>query len=633
MASEKLQIILDALWKGKNKVAAADRDIKGLNKSVEKAQSQWKKLAGGAGIAGIAIVGVGVAAKAAFSELQRGAELDVTASKFDNLTKSIGSTADTMLGRMNAATGGMISNTELMVGATTIMQGKLASTEDSVVRMSAVTGALGWDMGVLAQTINNQSVLRLDNLGLAVSDVVPRFKELQATMGDKEAFGLAVIEAGEASVALLGDRSVTTAGQIEQMTKAVTDARDAFSLGFARGAAEEVKLLGENAELSAAAFERAGSVWGNILATVVVDAFGAGIAYKQLDDALAAGIITQVQYTKATVLLDAGLIGAGQAVEYVNGKTEEFIAAGGQVPYTLAQIQSSAASADGVMLQYAYSVGVAADANRDFAASAGGFAGLTFAPIGPQREDKTEQRARNTYLQKAKKTGIGELARLDAAGLEENTRAMRENGAASANLRREGYGLIDNYNNLGLTVDKATELEKEFFGGIKTGAQSAKTAAEEAAAAIEELDAVTGSYFDQAFKRKKDFNPAELFYEQALSAGASADKLRALLIGSGLKSPEEADKIYQEALQRQQLAVGAQAFASQGGLSFEEAFKGGQGLTAADFSGATVETDNSRTVNVGGVTIYISGSANKKDLEMAIDSSFARANDAEGAAP
>jgi hypothetical protein len=205
----------------------------------------------------------------------------------------------------------------------------------------------------------------------------------------------------------------------------------------------------------------------------------------------------------------------------------------------------------------------------------------------------------------------------------------KEQSAATRATTQAFKDRIDVVNNLEQTMDyqnrtleEGEDLAGQFFGGISSGAASA-------ADAMAELDAATGSFFDQA-RRAKEFNPAEFFYEQALAAGASADKLREALIGGGLASTEEADKIYQEALQRQQIAAAAQAFAG-GQATFDQAFGGGQGMAAADFSGSTV--DQSRTVNVGGVTVYISGNATGADLEMAIDNAFAVVADAQGTAP
>ena len=131
------------------------------------------------------------------------------------------------------------------------MAGKLAKTEDGVVRLSSAAGALNVDMGLLAQTINNQSVLRLDNMGVAAEDVIPKFNELKAAgLGVKEAFTEALTLALEAKVSLLGEASETTAGKIQIMQTAWEDARDAFSLGIVEGASDEIALIADNVDIA-----------------------------------------------------------------------------------------------------------------------------------------------------------------------------------------------------------------------------------------------------------------------------------------------------------------------------------------------------------------------------------------------
>ena len=86
-------------------------------------------------------------------------------------------------------------------------------------------------------------------------------------------------------------------------------------------------------------------------------------------------------------------------------------------------------------------------------------------------------------------------------------------GATEA-LRRSNEALQET-NNL---LDDGDPLAQNFFGGIASGAA---TAAQEMA----ELDAATGSLFNQA-RKMTELDPAEFFFEEALAAGASAEKLR-----------------------------------------------------------------------------------------------------------
>lgn len=205
MATERLQIILDAAWRGGSAVNSAERDLKGVEGAAAKTGLNMTKLAAGVGVATVAFGAVAMGAKAAWNVLGEGAVLARTGDRFERLAVSIGMTADALNKDLHDATYGLISDTDLMSGAVDIMSGKLASTADQVVRMATVTANLGWDMGVLAQTINNQSVLRLDNLGVAAEDVIPKFNALKASgMDVKQAFTEALLQAGEAKSELFG---------------------------------------------------------------------------------------------------------------------------------------------------------------------------------------------------------------------------------------------------------------------------------------------------------------------------------------------------------------------------------------------------------------------------------------------
>lgn len=175
---------------------------------------------------------------------KEGAALATTNSQFDALSMSIGTTADSLSGRLDAAMGGTVSRADMLGSAVGIMNLKLATSEDEVVRLSTVSTKLGWDMGIVTLTLANLSTARLDSLGLAMEDVTVRAAELEAQgRSAGEAFKLAVLEGGEAKLKLLGDASTTMAGsfaRLEASTKNLADsimARLAPSLATAAEAA------------------------------------------------------------------------------------------------------------------------------------------------------------------------------------------------------------------------------------------------------------------------------------------------------------------------------------------------------------------------------------------------------------
>jgi hypothetical protein len=248
-----IDIIVAGKYTGQDQLGKAKRDVDALEGGTQKAAGGFR--AAGA-MMGAALVGVGVAlgavagaAKLAWAELERGAQLSRTADQFDNLARSIDSTAEAMLGKLREATGGMMSDAALMESAAGIMSLGLAKTEDGVVRLATVVGELGWDMQQVILTMANNSKMRLDALGLSVEDVTDRAKKLQeAGMSMDQAFDLAVIEAGEAKIKLVGSAADTTAGQIKMLITQWQNARDEFSRSFVEELADDLGLAAGNAD-------------------------------------------------------------------------------------------------------------------------------------------------------------------------------------------------------------------------------------------------------------------------------------------------------------------------------------------------------------------------------------------------
>ena len=227
---------------GKIRLDSSDVE-KGVKKAEKSLTSFGKTSTTSLAGLGLAVGGVGIAlgtvaraAEMAFSAIKEGAALDLARSRFDNLTASIGTTADSLLGKLREATGGMISDAELIASATDMMNLGFAKTEDQAVRLTAVAGQLGWNMQQLTLTLANQSTMRLDALGLSVEDVTGRFKELKAAGVDaQDAFQMAVIEAGEKKLALLGSAAETASGKLARMESSFANVGDAAKLALLEG--------------------------------------------------------------------------------------------------------------------------------------------------------------------------------------------------------------------------------------------------------------------------------------------------------------------------------------------------------------------------------------------------------------
>lgn len=209
MAGNTYQLVVDAVYKGGGAFQQAQGDLSGLDRAAKGAgaglSSNLAKVGIAFGAVSLAVTGVAVAAGKAYSVLREGAALTTTQQRFEKLAGSINTTADSLLGKLRAATKGMISDMSLMESASGIVSLRLAENEDQVIRLATVVGTLGWDMQQVILTFANLSTMRLDALGLSVEEVKNKQHELmQQGMTEAQAFKEAVIQAGEARLEVGG---------------------------------------------------------------------------------------------------------------------------------------------------------------------------------------------------------------------------------------------------------------------------------------------------------------------------------------------------------------------------------------------------------------------------------------------
>ena len=210
---------------------AAKRSMAAIEAAGAGVKRSWTELKSQIDVIKDALGTVKAVADGAMAALSEGAALSAARDKFDNLAASINTTGDALLGVMREATSGMMSDAELVASATDLMSLGLAKNQEQVTRLASVISTLGWDMQQVVLTMANNSTARLDALGLSMESVKGRAKELEAAgMSMDEAFDLAVLEAGEAKIALLGNTADTTAGKIQQMGVMVENAGDQFKV-------------------------------------------------------------------------------------------------------------------------------------------------------------------------------------------------------------------------------------------------------------------------------------------------------------------------------------------------------------------------------------------------------------------
>ena len=171
---------------------------------------------------GAAVVGsvyaVGKAFEQAYNFSEQGAQIQFTQQKFDNLSKSIGTTSQTLLGDLRGATHGLYSDMDLMSSATDFVGLGLANTREEAVRLSAVAAGLGMNMNQLVLTLTNKTTMRFDALGVRVDGFKEKVKALKEEgMSADDAFKEAFLQQAEAQLKLTGGLADTNLGTFMQL--------------------------------------------------------------------------------------------------------------------------------------------------------------------------------------------------------------------------------------------------------------------------------------------------------------------------------------------------------------------------------------------------------------------------------
>ena len=516
MSTEKLLIVLDAAWRGKSQIQQANKDI---TKLAGKAEVNLTKFA----VAGAAaFAAVGVAAVLAWKTIGEGAALLQARGQFENLTMSINSTADVMLGKLRDATNGMVSDANLIAGAGQIISLGLADTEDGVIRLATLVSKLGWDMQQVIMTFANNSVMRLDALGLSVEDVAAKSKILEAQgYSTDKAFDMAVIQAGEAKLALLGDTADTTAGKLQMIVSAVDNVKDAFAEQFA----EELALQLDGVAEAAGGAEGALVQMAQNAAVEVANLVGGVI--------ILADAIRNIPSAPTAADLFSGIGGASAWMFPMGNPFDAIEGTGKFLPSASIYKPTSATTPGG--LQY--------DSN-----------------IVTSNIQNTTDALKN-----------------QSVALYDNRHAMNESGVAQFELRQEGIALISQYEDAAVVTDELTggigrigvaaetaadkmaRLAAEtgsFFDQARRGEDfdpaeafySAALAAGASAAQLQQLLVTTGLETPERAQEIYDESIIRQLAQQAGSAVAGGENIDMLWQGvqSGIANPQWAQQITQQ---------------------------------------------------------------------------------------
>ena len=236
-----LQIVISALNQASGDLSKVKADVKSVGDAGTQAKGGVEGFSAGLGsvlskaalVAG-AVAGVTAALKEVYDTAKEGAELEYARTRFDNLSESIGTVSDALLGDLKDATSGMMSDAELVAGAADFMALGLAKSHDEVVRLTSVAGALGMNMNQLVLTLTNQTTMRFDALGVSVDGFDAKVKALEASgLSANEAFTEAFLQQAEEQIEKVGAKAETSAGQVQIMESAFKNLGDAIKLTMA----------------------------------------------------------------------------------------------------------------------------------------------------------------------------------------------------------------------------------------------------------------------------------------------------------------------------------------------------------------------------------------------------------------
>ena len=240
--------------------------VRGVKRSVDDMDDGMKKAANGAGtlensfkrlqqamelgIAGAMLNKVGDIASQMY---ELGEATRIATSTFTSLSGGTAEAND-LLAQLQERTGGIISNLELMQGASKYLSMGLGQTSEEVSRLIEMATKLGGAMGNdatssvedFAMLLANQSLLRLDQFGISSGKVRERIEELQAAidgLSREDAFRMAVLEQGSEALDRLGDSADAAVTPLARFQTSLENIAAVASSNFATGVNATIGLI------------------------------------------------------------------------------------------------------------------------------------------------------------------------------------------------------------------------------------------------------------------------------------------------------------------------------------------------------------------------------------------------------
>lgn len=210
------------------------------------AKEGWQKLA--TGVAGV--TAAIYTAKKAYDFAKEGASIQLVTQRFDRLALGIGTTGDALKNDLLKATGGLVSDFELLSSTADFLSLGLARNHDEAVRLARVSSELGFDMNQLVLTLTNMTTMRFDALGLQVVGFEDKVKSLEESgLSAADAFKEAFLQQAEDQLTKVGSIAGTTAGTFQEFESNIKNFADRLKTNLV--GAFEGTLKAINAQISA----------------------------------------------------------------------------------------------------------------------------------------------------------------------------------------------------------------------------------------------------------------------------------------------------------------------------------------------------------------------------------------------
>ncbi len=235
----------------KTSAANMERSLSGLGKGVGGLQNQFQQLDSFLGVSFLAGAALGVG-KATFEMGKAAAQAELTRQSFDRLAAGVGQSSDELLESMRAASRGVITDSNLILGANRAIATGVADTSEELSRILEIARATGQAFGfttseAFSRIIESVSKLEpelLDELGITVrldavfrsyaqqlgttADKLTELQRRQAFLNEIVRQTQPVVDAAAGSAGSAADKYSKLGVSWEKLTKTVGNFMNAF---------------------------------------------------------------------------------------------------------------------------------------------------------------------------------------------------------------------------------------------------------------------------------------------------------------------------------------------------------------------------------------------------------------------